>query len=64
MMLGISLVDTFKILIPRRHDDSDIVVGEQYKITLTKDSAEYNLRVENLFLYKTHWEVEAIEDNV
>jgi hypothetical protein len=65
MILGISLVDTFKILIPQTHGGDSITVGEHYKIILTKDGIEYKLRVEELTKFSTsHWEVEAIEDNV
>lgn len=64
MMLGISLVNTFKILIPHFAGGNTITVGEQNKITLTKDGVTYHLRVEGLKRFASHWEAEAIEDNV
>ena len=64
MMLGINYIDTFKLLIPHTYGGNTITVGEGYKIILTKDGIIYKLRAENVTKFASHWEVEAIEDNV
>lgn len=64
MALGIQLVETFKIIIPFTYNGESVTVGEHYKITLTKNGITHKLRVENCTKCKSHWLVEAIEDNV
>lgn len=65
LLLGDTMIDRYKIIFPLTFSDSDVVIGEHYKVHLTKDGVTKKFEVESVTKFPTsHIECDVKEDNL
>ena len=65
LLLGDTMIDRYKIIFPLTFNGTDVVIGEHYKVHLTKDGATKKFEVESVTRYPaSHIEVDVVEDDL